>query len=284
MIKALAPATAGEFIQGIYQGVPVLVSAPINLFSQTIIKEGSGINNLKPKGLKVLELLKDGFGLTESHLNRIDIIQTSKIPESKGMASSTADLVSLLGSLNYYYKLGLSEPDLAKICCQVEPSDNIMFKKINLFNHYTGEIFRESNKIDARVLLIEFKNTVDTVSFGYETEFKKSEEEFKKIVDKFFEGIENKDLNLLAQATSESAFLNQTALFNPYLETVYDLALKYNSPGVCIGHSGSVIGIIYINNISVQKLSYEILDKFDKNIVSIKPYKFVPGGVRIQYF
>ncbi len=283
MVKVSAPGTCGEYLQGIFDNKPSLISSPIDLFSTTTITRGTGRHNLRDKGRKALELFFLRTGLGPELGDTVDIETVSELPEKKGMASSTADIVSLLGALSSYFKVPLSQEETADICVSIEPSDNLMYKNLNLFNHYTGEVYEELGaSFSAPVLIIDFDFEVDTVGFGYETEFKKEEGPYLKALALFKEGLKEKDAAKIGRACTISAENNQSALLHPYFETVKKLTERYGGLGNLIGHSGSVIGVLYDENFELEDFTRDLKGELSDHIGFIKKQHLIPGGIRVR--
>ena len=57
--------------------------------------------------------------------------------------------------------------------------------------------------------------------------------------------------------------------------------MKNSGLGVCIGHSGSVIGIIYNNQFKSQSFLNDFIQKFSGTFKSVNNYNFIKSGIRI---
>ncbi len=68
-----------------------------------------------------------------------------------------------------------------------------------------------------------------------------------------FKGIAERDVDLIGQATSLSARVHQKILFKPELDEVFKLAEDVDSPGICVAHSGSLLGVLLKTGESEEK-------------------------------
>ncbi|MDO4288079.1 MAG: GHMP kinase [Eubacterium sp.] len=286
-VRVLAPGSCGEFIQGIYREQPCLVSCPVDLYSTVQICEGPAVRMLDYKAVRMLELIFEAYGLPRSEKHHIDIGLTSEIPVEKGMASSTADIAGMAKALSAYYDLGMDDQTIADFCIRIEPTDNIMFEDLNLFNHVDGEVIMGFNRsLEASILIVEFKGTVNTVNFHRQQDGYTSREkaDFMEVVAQFKAGVEMGSLDLVGQACTQSARLNQKILYKPHLETLIALAGAHGGHGVITGHSGTVVGVIYSEDsfdyTAFMQSFLNRIPKGDYDALFLK--SIIPGGLRVE--
>ncbi len=245
IVTAAAPGTCGEYIQGIVGGEPCLVSSPVDLWStaRAWTTEGPGLRLCGEKTDRALRIFAQDRGLDLSGL-RIEV--SSEIPKLKGMASSTADICAAVSAAGGCFDIRIGPDELASVCTRVEPSDNLMYPELNLFSHYTGEIFdRFGCSISARVLALDFAENVSTLELGRDAEFRKTEEAFAPCASMLKDGARRGDLDLIGRACTLSARLNQEMQYKPRLELIISLCESFGGAGVMIGHSGSIVGVLH---------------------------------------
>lgn len=285
-VTVKSPGSCGEFIQGIYNTKPCLVSCPIDLYSKIRITEGQPTHMLDTKAVRMFDLIYNTYKIPRAEKHHINITMSSEIPVEKGMASSTADIAGIARGLSEYYNLGLDNKTIADLCIFIEPTDNIMFERLNLFNHVQGDVIMNfETQLKAQILIIDFKGAVNTVNFHRQQDGYTKEElkRFESVLTQFKQGLQKNDLDIVGSACTESARLNQKILYKPRLEALSQLALEYGGHGVVTGHSGTVIGVLYSEECFdytgfmqrfltiVPKNEYDAL--FFKNII--------PGGLRV---
>ena len=172
------------------------------------------------------------------------------------MASSTADLAAMAKGLSTYYDLGMDADRIAELCIAIEPTDNIMYPELNLFNHVDGRVLMDYKcHLTTPVLIIEFTGRVNTMGLHDQLEKSSTRDTraFDEVIHRFKEGLIANDLDIIGSACTESARLNQKIIYKPHLETLIRLAHDFGGYGVVTGHSGTVIGVMYDN----QKFDYQ---------------------------
>ncbi len=286
-VRVKTPGTCGEYIQGWYDGNPCLVSSPIDRYSEILIEEGPGnLECLKPKTRKLVDAVFSRFGISQSEKNHLHFAMTSEIPLEKGMASSTADIAGMAAGLSQYFNLGLSPKAIGTLCTSIEPSDNLMFKQLNLFNHISGAVLKEfDGTVVADILIVDFHGGIDTMTFN-ETQDDYSPDDlaiFAEIVAQFEQGVRSKSLKDIGAACTKSALLNQKRLKKNYLDGLIDLSRDFGGLGTVIGHSGTVIGIMY-DRVDFQKDGFiKALKHYVPDSVYAEIYqnRLIPGGIKI---
>jgi L-threonine kinase len=281
-----APGSCGEWIQGVYRKRPCLVSCPIDRYATATITDRSTGRRLPPKARQLTEHFLWRYGLSERVLRHVDIELSSQIPRGKGMASSTADLAALAAALGYFFDMPLEPEEIAKLCIAVEPSDNIMYPESNLFDFVNGGVLRRfDHSVSASVLILDFKGAVDTVGFRGQREVYTPEDckAFRGIIRMFQRGTAQDNLQLIGNATTRSALLNQKVLVKPYLPLLIDLSSRFGGAGVIIGHSGTVVGVLHAPGKLDREGFLEALFQHiaREEIENIYDQKIISGGVEL---
>ena len=287
-IQVKTPGTCGEFIQGWFEGNPCLVSCPIDRYSRITIEEGPGNQAfLKPKTGKMIEEVFRRYEISDSEKNHIHISMNTEIPVGKGMASSTADISGMAAGLSEYFGLGLTPEEIGILCTFIEPSDNLMFPKLNLFNHINGTVLKKFNGVvESDLLIIDFHGGIDTLTFN-ETQddyTKKDLDTFSEIVAQFEKGVNEQNLRDVGEACTKSALLNQGRLQKPCLEILTGMSRDFGGLGTIIGHSGTVIGIMYEKNNFQETGFMEVLKKQIPSTAYADIYfnHLIPGGIKVS--
>ncbi|WKY47451.1 GHMP kinase [Eubacteriaceae bacterium ES3] len=283
-----SPGTCGEYIQGWFEGSPCLISSPIDRYSTITIEAGEFRNsNLKFKAQKMARLIFERYGIARNQWERLMITHQSQIPEKKGMASSTADLSGVAAGLSAYYDLGLKSIDIGRLCAEIEPSDNLMFEKLNLFNHITGQVLKElDGLIEANLMIVDFCGGIDTMTFN-ESQDDYSQKDlgiFRKIISEFEQGLADNDLKKIGRACTLSAYLNQKRLPKKHLDLMVDLMEECGGLGTVIGHSGTVIGVMYEENAFDKVLFLEGVKKRlpTEDYTGVFENRLIGGGIEID--
>ncbi|AFA49779.1 GHMP family kinase ATP-binding protein [Acetobacterium woodii] len=286
-VKVETPGTCGEFIQGWYEGSPCLVSSPIDRYSRIIIEEGRGnLATLRPKTVKQVEAIFQKYQLSQKEKEHLHFTMSSDIPLEKGMASSTADIAGMAAGLSAYFGLELTAAEIGRLCTGIEPSDNLMFEKLNLFNHIDGSVLKEFNgTVEADLMIIDFKGGIDTMSFNETQDDYGPEdlESFAEIIIQFENGVQSNNLQAIGEACTKSAFLNQKRLNKNYLECLHHLSRDFGGLGTIIGHSGTVIGIMYNEGVFQEEAFRKALKRAvpESSYTDIYKNHLISGGIKI---
>src|SRR5438552_6590361 len=90
-----------------------------------------------------------------------------RLPEGRGLASSTADVVATARAVSDATGLHLEPGEIAELAIQIEPTDGVMWDGVVAFNHRAGRLLRHLGPLpDMRVLGIDLGGTVDTIQFN----------------------------------------------------------------------------------------------------------------------
>lgn len=260
------PGSFGEILQGKVKNRDLLLSCPVNLYTEVKIFECN--NPLKKKYLKksaefLYNILK-AWG-EEDYYNNIDIEITSQIPYGKGLASSTADLCGVYYALLKMFKKEFNQNELMENCIKIEPTDSIIFKDMTLFDYKKG-FYKEAigSYMNYNILAFEGSKVVNTVEFNNSNLSDLSDVEDLLHVIK--EAVEEKNLEKLAFVSTESIIRNQKRLYYDFLQKVLEINKNTSGLGVIGAHSGNVLGIIFDD---LEKLNFAKRIAEDLNLAKV---------------
>lgn len=277
---ARCPASCGELLQGMIKGREMLVSYPVELYSTASVRlkaNGRGIIE-HSKAKKALEQLFGRYSI-DIAMENIEIDIETRIPVGKGMASSTADIAAVLLAAAAVLDIPVCEEELAQIAVATEPTDSIVYSKLTLFDHLKGEYSQTLGEVpDFRVLVVEGRELVDTVSFRSNPRYISLVASRDSAYIKLLDGLKHNDLNFIGEAATESSLLNQQLLHKPYLEELVQIAHKNGAAGVNTAHSGTVCGIICSGDVDMELLKYEVENKLGAHFTAYHSLKTVKGG------
>jgi len=246
---AMIPAGCGELVQGTLDGEPVLVTCPIDWYSQVSVRLLPGSRWSLPANLtKTATALRAGcqfLGLGETGLQAH---VASTIPWGRGYASSTADIGAALYALGQACGHPLCAEDVAHLAVAIEPTDSSLFPGLTLYAYKTGVYQRLIGPPPAlSVVVFDPGVEVDTLAYNHVDRSaplhglaRPHREAFELLVH----SVEQGDIDGIGAAATLSARLHQRLLYNPLLQDVLSLAAQVNGVGVCRAHSGSVLGIL----------------------------------------
>lgn len=285
MIITRCPASCGELIQGLIAGSEKLISLPINLYSTVTLFEGKSDRTSFKKSYQVLERVFEFYGYDSRECKNLTLSINSGIPLGKGMASSTADIAATILAGARYLGKAISTEDIARLSTKVEPTDSVFFTNFTLFNHINASYHRSYDFMpEFKVLMLEGNEIINTIEFrkiNRENILLENKEDLDKALSLFETGVNKKDLRMIGEAATISAFANQKILYKEHLEEIYDLSMKHNALGINVAHSGSVVGILYKEqNFDKDRFLYTLKEKkLLENYVNVADYDVISGGV-----
>jgi len=287
------PGTCGELVQGISENNNFQVTCPINLFSYICLElsdtDNKELSNfpLELKSQQALISTLNYFGFNKKDIN-LDIEIFSKIPNGKGMGSSSADIIGIILGVSILLKKKISIDVVAKLALVIEPTDGIMYEDIVCFDHLKkGFLERIGQPPLLDVLVIDPGGCVDTLEFNQRKDLVKLRLENQKDIVQSLQlvkrGIREKNIKLLGEGATLSALCNQKILFKKELEKVILTSCKMGAVGVNVAHSGVVLGVLLPPNYSeIKNLKKEIkkIYKGNKELIFYET-KLIGGGGRI---
>ncbi|MCE0495652.1 GHMP family kinase ATP-binding protein [Vibrio salinus] len=249
MYEAQCPGTCGELLQGWMMGSEKLISCPINRFSRIRIEDGRQDSCLPPLIEQTIQLTLQHLGVDLAYRHTLNIHHSSDLPVAKGYASSTADMSATVVALSRYFKHTIAPGKIAELTTRIEPSDGVMFKGLALFEHTSGHLYQQYTlKSFPSILVLEPERTVLTRDFHNISRKKQlitSQPSLNEALSLFEQGIKSSDINKIGHATTVSAQAHQKISANPLFSQIEKCCENNDLPGLCIAHSGSIIGLIY---------------------------------------
>ena len=256
---ARAPGSCGELAQGMLGGNYFLVSCPIDMYSTATaeISRGSGrvtAPHDAPKSRRAVELM---LARADRRDADVRLSLSSPIPRSKGMASSTADIsASIMATASAINPcIEVSPDEIASIALGIEPSDSVMFPGIALLDHKRGSMMRALGAPPPmRVVVLDFGGSVDTLAYNgvnRDRALNRLEAQFGEALSLIETGIRASDPTAIGEGATLSAVANQSLLYKPQLDAVLRLAEEVGAVGVNAAHSGTVLGMLFEDDVSL---------------------------------
>lgn len=248
-VTAICPGSCGELIQGFIKGKKLLVSLPIEMYAKVTVKEGQGNHHqLLPKMRSALQETLKRLDISNDVLERLNFSFYNDLPKGKGMASSTADIGSLIKAVAKFLGEDLSISQIASIALSIEPTDSVLFDKLTLFDYIEGSFSEEIGLCpELNIVILEGYGGINTVEFNQNNSFRPNpllEKEMDKAYFLLQKGIKELNYELLGQGSLISARINQQILEKVYLENLIETAMKNCAAGINVAHSGTVTGVL----------------------------------------
>jgi len=273
-----APGACGELVQGQFEnGEDFLVSLPVDIWAKVtveIINESQKIIVSPKDKIKTRQAVRILLNYLDQHAFGANVQIESDIPEGKGLASSTADIVAACYAIGDALEVEITPLLISKVARQIEPSDGIMYSGLVAYNHRKCELIQELGEVPSiSLLVIDLGGIVDTLGFNKNPKKYSKDEQVlcKEAFDQLIQGINKKDWSIIGEAAISSGKINQCFLFKPGFEEIISIANQYNAYGVCVAHSGTVVGILLnFEDETFSQIEKEILFNINKPVKIFK--------------
>ena len=279
------PGSCGELWQGVLDGTHLLITCPVNVYSYVEINIDESISRIKApddkyKSREAMRKVLDYFGM---HKCGGEICINSKIPQEKGMSSSTADIVGTCIATAEALGRDLTPLKIAEIAVSIEPTDALMFEDMLAFDHISGgirEYIGPAPEMD--ILIIDLGGRINTLEFNIRRNeiLKKSNNalELREAYELVKDGIRGKDIYMLGKGATMSAEFNQKILYKRELMDLMKIANELGACGINTAHSGTVVGILFSpGQVDMQTVVCRIEKRF-KAKFTFYVTKLVNGG------
>lgn len=242
--------TFGELIQGrdVY-GVDFLTTLPIALWSTATVTTDPFMPGLrvrpahKHKAARLARAVLSSYGYTGGGT----ITVTSAIPEGKGLAGSSADLVATARATANALGEAIRPEAIEALLRPIEPSDGVMYDGVVAFDHRRVRLRRMFGRLaPMTVVALDEGGTVDTIEFNRRVKPYRAEalREYSALLADLERALLVQDLARVGRIATRSAELNQALLPKQHFEALRAAAARLGLLGVVVAHSGTVAGLL----------------------------------------
>ena len=279
------PGTCGELVQGTLDGVPCLVSCPIDRYSVAEVELRSEAYWDAPcDAPKAAAALRAGLNYLEQPALGGRLRLNSDLPRGRGYASSTADVGAALFALGEALDRPLKSAEVAQLAVSVEPSDSTVYPGLAMFDHRQGSFHRDLGPAPPlAVIVLDSGGKVDTIDFNrrdYVAVLRTLGRQHLEAFDLLSTGLVHNDWGSIGEAATLSARVHQAILPHPLLERALSLAQEVGAVGVCRAHSGTILGVLLDpGRIDVQAATAFLRHAFYCE-AAVSSYQVVDGGPR----
>ena len=280
-----APASCGELVEGVLEGTPFLVTAPISLYAEATVSDAfTGMHGL---GTKAQDAVERTLHLIGQKYLPFGIRLDSPIPQGKGMASSSADIAAVSYAAARAFGRVLTGREIMDIAIAIEPSDGISFAGLSHVSHTTGELFGQYPNVPLLgISIFDVGGEVDTIAY-YKSKGNSGnqDETYRCLLDtvrQAFQLYGREREQLLGQAATESARLNQVHLPKPRLDEFIAAAQDQGALGTLVAHSGTVVGTLWASDMSAADMEVRtrrLAETFDGVYKYMQNARLISGGV-----
>jgi uncharacterized protein involved in propanediol utilization len=243
--------TFGELLQGQLPEPDgdFLVTLPIARWSTATFRGRPGASDLsvaprhKTKALALARMIIEDSSQRVGGLVSVE----SSLPEGKGMASSSADLVATARAVASALGIALPPRRIERMLARIEPTDGVLYPGVVAFHHRSARLRAFLGSLPPLIIVaIDEGGQVDTVAYNrVPKRFTATRRaEYTVLLDRVSAALTRGDLATIGAVATRSALLNQD--FNPkrHLEPMIGICVRNGGLGVVNAHSGTTLGIL----------------------------------------
>lgn len=243
--------TFGELLQGALpdDGPEFLVTFPIEAWSTAVLCLCDAHDRLtvspphKTKALAVMRRVMATAGrAVGAHLEL-----SSDLPEGKGMASSSADLVATARAVAAGLGLVQTPAHIEAALRNVEPSDGVMYPDVVAFYHREVRLRQRLGPLPPTVVIAHDRGgQVDTVSFNNRPHVFPPEDriEYARLLTRLVDAVRAGDLPEVGRVATRSAELALRGDPTLRLRTLREACRRVDGLGLVLAHSGTLLGVM----------------------------------------
>ena len=291
LAKSTFPATMGEWVQGWIGGRESLVSLVVDwrgcveLHENASFAASPGAAGEKArKAFEKAKTLYPGKGLEDCC-----VCVKNPLPVARGFATSTMDIAGVFASCAAYAGEELSEERLFSLCTGQEASDGIMFEGLALVDHLGGYLIeRLPLPPPVEMLVILPDRTLDTSDYRENAArmraVKTLAREYERAYDILKRGLSEGDPELIAEASSLSASLQQIVMPRDEWDLLVESRRLFGALGIAVAHSGTASALLFEggNSSGMYAAREWFADRFFGHNADIKMTKAAGGGFLVE--
>ena len=286
-ITVQVPGAAGEFVQGMQNGAPFLVTCPIACYTTVRVSTAlTGVQGLGAKAAQALQRVLQHFGARQLPAG---MQLQSDLPPGKGMSSSTADICAVAAAAAQALGHTLSPVELLQLACHIEPSDGVMLPGWTRINQQTGYLYAQYQDWPELAVTV-----YDTGGAVYTQAFHARQISAglcaNAAVTQACKLLRQGTAADIGQAALLSAQANQAVLPKAGLTELWQAAEPLGAVGITAAHSGTVLGVLWpvgqrtaMAQQQAQRTLQDYVNRQLPQLACLGTYAVVPGGVRIHF-
>lgn len=261
--SGVCPGTLGELLQGpcMHEGELHigLITLPVRQYSWMHFlpgQEGDPTRDLagKRKCRRVIDAYLD--------LHRLVLppgrwMHASELPEGRGMASSTADLVATIRCLDSLFERATPISRIADLLREIERSDAVFLDSPAVYLSGRQEIWqRLPGNVSFHACYIDEGDAVDTQQVTpqlmrwYAAQWPAYRANLAQAMDAFGRG----DRAAIASCATVSATLAQGVIRKRHFNTLMAERERFGADGVVVAHTGSLIGYLFLQAPGIERM------------------------------
>jgi uncharacterized protein involved in propanediol utilization len=246
--------TFGELLQGALPEPDgdFLVTMPIARWSTATFVGDRATTTLtvrpayKRKALALLSMIMESAARPMGGLLTLD----SSLPEGKGFASSSADLVAAARAVGNALGIAMPPARIEAYLRRIEPTDGVLYDAVVAYHHRSVRLREVLGTLPALTIVgVDEGGQVDTVAFNrIPKPFSMAQRwEYARLLDRLTAAVRVGDLAAVGAVATRSAELNQALWRKSTLDRMVAASRAVGGLGVVAAHSGTALGILLDN-------------------------------------
>ncbi|MEU5883719.1 hypothetical protein [Spirillospora sp. NPDC047279] len=243
--------TFGELLQGVLpeRDGDFLVTLPIARWTLATFRPDPASGRLevrpghKTKALRLAQMIVEELPRPVGGLLTVE----SMIPEGKGLASSSADLVATARAVGRALGTAMPATRIERLLARIEPTDGVLYPAIVAFHHRAVRLRTVLGSLPSMTVVgIDEGGAVDTVDFNLIPKpFTAADRrEYARLLDRLTAAVRTRDLAEVGAVATRSARMNQALRPKRSLEPMLEICREAGGLGVVAGHSGTTLGVL----------------------------------------
>lgn len=246
--------TFGELLQGQLpeRDGDFLVTLPVDRWSRAVFRADPDRTEPlvrpghKTKALRLLRLIAGETGRPVCG----ELTLSSGIPEGKGLASSSADLVATARAVGRALGIAMPPSRIERFLARIEPTDGVLYPGIVAFRHRAVRLHSVLGSLPTMsVVGVDEGGAVDTVEYNSAPKpFRPSQRrEYRRLLERLSGAVRSGDVREVGRIATRSALMNQALRYKWSLEPMREICREVGGLGVVVGHSGTAVGVLLEN-------------------------------------
>jgi L-threonine kinase len=243
--------TFGELLQGVLPEADgdFLVTLPIARWARATFHGVPGATDVevwprrKTKTLRLVRMIMESVPCPVGGVLTIE----SQLPEGKGLASSTADLVAAARAVGNALGIDMPPRRIEGYLSRIEPTDGVLYAGIVAYYHRRVALRGILGSLPPMTVVgMDEGGAVDTVAFNrIPKPFSPADHrEYERLLERMSTAVGSADLRSVGDVATRSARMNQVLHPKRTLDTVVDICRDVGGLGVVAAHSGTSLGVL----------------------------------------
>ncbi|MEU9118435.1 kinase [Streptomyces sp. NPDC048506] len=246
-----ASGTFGELLQGVLpeENSDFLVTLPIARWARVTFHGTPGADALTVHPAHKHKALRLARMITQSSATPMGGVLTieSTLPEGKGLASSSADLVATARAVANALGEPMPPRRIETLLAEIEPTDGVLYPGIVAFYHRRVALHSRLGPLPSMTVVgVDEGGEIDTVAFNrIPKPFSAADRaEYARLLERITTAVAAADLAEVGAVATRSALMNQVLRPKRTLEPMIEVCRQVGGLGVVVGHSGTSLGVL----------------------------------------